>query len=148
MMRTSETWDWDGNVAPTEYSTAKIYGDATQCYIDFDNSGNDEDKKDIVFTFDEDLAAASSITFEIEGSTAWRTVTTDEAEETGYYQFTTDFLGGEFGTTETDISFNIGSKFNGNNWMNDSLSSTHYARSSSTTYQDADGVCIRGSHRY
>ena len=41
--------------------------------------GNDEDKKDIVFTFDEDLSAASSITFEIEGSTAWRTVTTDEA---------------------------------------------------------------------
>ena len=34
----SETWDWDGNVAPTEYSTAKIYGDATQCYIDLDNS--------------------------------------------------------------------------------------------------------------
>lgn len=133
-------WTMVSGIGPgTDYPAAKIDGDATQCYIDLDGSGNDDDKKDIVFTFEDALAADSSITFDIEGSTAWRTVTTDEAKETGYYQFTADFLGGEFGTTETDISFNIGSKFNGNNWVNDSLSSTHYAKSSSTTYQDADG---------
>jgi fagellar hook-basal body proteins len=66
-------------------------------------------------------------------------VTSDEAEDTGYYQFTADFLGGEFGVTETDIAFNIGSKFNGNNWVNNSLSSTQYATASSTIYQDSDG---------
>ncbi|MDX9964318.1 flagellar hook-basal body complex protein [Desulfobacter postgatei] len=134
-------WDWDGGTAPSKYSSAKIYGDATQCYIDLDNSNNDDDRKDIVFTFEEEVPGGlnSTIEFDIEGSTAWRTVTNDEAKDTGYYKFTTDFLGGEFGNTETDISFNIGASYDGNNWINDSLSSTQYARSSSTTYQDSDG---------
>ena len=136
---TTISFDVTLNTAPAEYSSATLSGDATQCYIDLDGSGNDDDKKDIVFTFEDALSVNGSITFDIEGSTAWRTVTDDEAKDTGYYQFTADFLGGEFGSTETDISFNIGSKFNGNNWVNDSLSSTHYAKSSSTTYQDADG---------
>ncbi|WP_020588190.1 flagellar hook-basal body complex protein [Desulfobacter curvatus] len=133
---------------PSEYSNATLSGDATYCSIDLDGSGNEDDRQDIVFTFEEDLKSgrdtdplddSSVITFDISGSTAWRTVTTDEAKDTGYYQFTVDFLGGEFGVTETDISFNIGSKFDGNNWVNDSLSSTQYATSSSTIYQDADG---------
>jgi flagellar hook protein FlgE len=136
---TTFNFDVNPDTPPDEYSNATLSGDATYCSIDLDGSGNEDDEDDIVFTFGEELTQDSSITFDIEGSTAWRTVTTDEAEETGYYQFTADFLGGEFGTTETDISFNIGSKFNGNNWINDSLSSTQYARSSSTTYQDSDG---------
>ncbi|HAR34224.1 MAG TPA: flagellin biosynthesis protein FlgE [Desulfobacter sp.] len=129
------TWSITSNA----YLDAKIYGDATRCYIDLDDSGGEGDTEDIVFTFKKDLMGDSSIQFDIEGSTAWRTVTSDEAEDTGYYQFTADFFGGEFGVTETDISFNIGSKFNGNNWVNNSLSSTQYAKASSTIYQDADG---------
>ena len=147
VLRTSEagnviSWDgatWTVTGGLTAYPNYAIYGDATSCYIDLDGSGNDDDKEDIVFTFEEDLLNPSTIEFDIEGSTAWRTVTTDEAKETGYYQFTVDFLGGEFGSTETDISFNIGSSYDGNNWVNDSLSSTQYATSSSTIYQDADG---------
>ena len=144
-------WVWSSGSAPTEYPAAKIYGDTTRCYIDLDDSGNEDDKEDIVFTFEEELpglVTPSTITFDIAGSTAWRTVTDDEAEDAGYYQFTADFLGGEFGVTETDISFNIGSKFNGNNWVNNSLSSTQYATASSTIYQDSGRLCIRGSHRY
>ncbi|MCG8552934.1 MAG: flagellar hook-basal body complex protein [Desulfobacterales bacterium] len=145
---TTFTFDVDPDTPPSEYANATLSGDSTYCYIDLDGSGNEEDREDIVFTFDEELrlgksadalADRSVITFDIEGSTAWRTVTDDEAEETGYYQFTADFLGGEFGKTETDISFNIGSKYNGSNWVNDSLSTTQYAKSSSTTYKDADG---------
>ncbi len=135
-------WVWSSGSAPAEYPAAQIYGDATRCYIDLDDSGNEDDKEDIVFTFEEELpglVTPSTITFDISGSTAWRTVTSDEAEDTGYYQFTADFLGGEFGVTETDIAFNIGSKFNGNNWVNNSLSSTQYATASSTIYQDSDG---------
>jgi flagellar hook protein FlgE len=144
----SFTFDINPDTPPAEYSNATLTGDATYCSIDLDGSGNEDDKQDIIFTFEDELKSGSDtdplddrsvITFDIEGSTAWRTVTTDEAEDTGYYQFTTDFLGGQFGVTETDISFNIGSKFDGNNWVNDSLSSTQYATSSSTTYQDADG---------
>lgn len=126
---------------PLEYGNATLSGDATYCSIDLDGSGNENDRNDIVFTFEKELqgAEASIITFDISGSTAWRTVTTDEAEATGYFPFTVDFLGGEFGSTETDISFNIGSHYDGSHWINDSLSSTQYATASSTTYQDADG---------
>lgn len=142
------TFKVNPDTPPSEYSSATLSGDSKSCYIDLDGSGSADDRKDIVFTFEEELksgtdtdplADRSVITFDIEGSTSWREVTTDEAKDTGYYQFTADFLGGEFGATETGISFNIGSKFNGNNWVNDSLSSTQYAKSSSTIYKDADG---------
>lgn len=145
---TNFSFDVDPDTPPSKYENATLTGDSKSCYIDLDGSGSEDDRKDIVFTFEEELksgtdtdplADRSVITFDIEGSTSWREVTTDEAKDTGYYQFTADFLGGEFGATETDISFNIGSKFNGNNWVNDSLSSTQYAKSSSTIYKDADG---------
>ena len=145
---TTFSFDVNPDTPPSEYSSATLSGDSTYCSIDLDGSGNEDDKQDIIFTFEEELKSGtdtdpledrSVITFDIEGSTAWRTITTDEAEDTGYYQFTADFLGGEFGSTESDISFNIGSSYDGNNWINDSLSSTQYATSSSTTYQDADG---------
>lgn len=145
---TTFTFDVDPDTPPSEYADATLAGDSTYCYIDLDGSGNEADREDIVFTFDEELrsgvsadalADRSVITFDIGGSTAWREISSDEAKNTGYYKFTADFLGGEFGTTESDISFNIGSRFNGNNWVNDSLSSTQYAKSSSTIYKDADG---------
>nr|WP_320193720.1 flagellar hook-basal body complex protein [uncultured Desulfobacter sp.] len=139
----------DPDVAPEEYENAILIGDETYAAIDLDGSGADDGQdRDIVFTFDEELSSgkstdpledSSTITFNISGSTAWREVTTDEAKDTGYLQFTVDFLGGEAGSTETDISFNIGTSWDGNNWINDSLSSTQYATSSSTIYMDADG---------
>jgi len=144
----SLSFDIDCDVPPSDYADATLSGDDTEVVIDLDGSGGDDDDEDIVFTFEEALSAGDDtdpyedqtvITFDIEGSTAWREVTADEAEETGYYQFTTDFLGGDAGSTETDISFNIGSEWDGNNWVNSSLSTTQYAQSSSTTYQDADG---------
>lgn len=135
------SFDVDPDVPPAEYGNAVLTGDATKAVIDLDGSGGEDDREDIVFTFAEDLTLAvqSTISFDISGSSAWRECSTDEAKETGYFQFTTDFLGGEFGSTQTDISFNIGSSWDGNNWVNDSLSTTQYAKSSSTTYQDSDG---------
>ncbi len=141
------TFTVDPDTAPSEYSDAVLTGDETKAIIDLDGSGGDDDD-DIVFTFSDALKAGtdadaledrSVIRFDISGSTAWREVTMDEVEETGYLQFTVDFLGGSYGSTENSISFNIGSQYDGNNWVNDSLSTTQYASSSSTTYQDADG---------
>ncbi|MCP4118232.1 MAG: flagellar hook-basal body complex protein [Desulfobacteraceae bacterium] len=135
-------------VPPTEYANATIKGDKDKAVIDLDGSGNDDDKEDIVFTFTESLKSGptaapydhrSEITFDIKGSTAWTEKPVDEIKTTGYYSFNTDFLGGEFGTTETDIQFDIGTKFDGTNFINDSLSTTQYARASTTTFQDADG---------
>ncbi|MCG8614791.1 MAG: flagellar hook-basal body complex protein, partial [Desulfobacterales bacterium] len=138
----------DADIPPEEYSDAILAGDETQAVIDLDGSGDEDDAEDIIFDFTDDLRTGtdtsawtdrSSITFDIEGSSVWRTCDASEAEDTGYYQFTVDFLGGEFGSTETDISFNIGTEYDGSNWETDSLSTTQYASSSSTTYQDADG---------
>ncbi len=142
------SFDVNPGMPPAGYSNAVLSGDETKAVIDLDGSGGEDDDEDIVFTFSEDLKSGTNtdplndrttITFDISGSSAWRECSTDEAEDTGYFQFTTDFQGGEFGTTETDISFNIGSQWDGNNWVNDSLSTTQYANASSTTYQDSDG---------
>ena len=139
------SFEVDPDTPPSAYSDATITGDETYCSIDLDGSGNEDDKKDIVFTFDEDLGtntanSVSTLSFDIEGSTAWRTVTDENIEDSnGYCAFTVDFLGGDYGTTETLIAFDIGTSYDNSNWVNDSLSTTQYASSSSTTYQDADG---------
>ncbi len=136
------------NRVPLEYANATLRGDQTQAIIDLDGSGNDSDNEDIVFSFTDPLQFGTSthpyndrseISFDIKGSTAWETITKDQIRNTGYYEFTTDFLGGEFGTTETDIAFDIGTRYDGTNFVNDSLSSTQYSKSSSTIFQDADG---------
>ncbi len=135
-------------VPPTEYANATLRGDEDKVIIDLDGSGNDDDKEDIVFLFTESLKSGpaadpfvdgSEINFDIKGSTAWTEKPVDEIKSTGYFSFNTDFLGGEFGTTENDIQFDIGTKYDGTNFINGSLSTTQYARSSTTTFQDADG---------
>ncbi len=139
----------DPDEVPPEYANATLKGDQNEAVIDLDGSGNETDKDDIVFTFETPLVAGalntvpygdrSKILFDIKGSTAWTDITKDEIRNTGYFGFTTDFLGGEFGSTETDIRLNIGSRYDGINFVNDSLSSTQYSKSSSTIFQDADG---------
>ncbi len=141
-------FDVDPGTPPAEYVNATLKGDQTQAVIDLDGSGNEDDNDDIVFLFDEALKYGpsthpyddrSTITFDILGSTAWTEITKDEIRNSGYFEFTTDFLGGEFGTTETDIQLNIGSWYDGINFVNDSLSTTQYSKASSTVFQDADG---------
>ena len=136
------------NRVPIEYPNATLKGDETEAVIDLDGSGNEADKRDIVFSFTDPLKHSASslpykdrsvISFDIKGSTAWAEVSKDEIKKTGYYEFTVDFLGGEFGTTETDIALDIGTKYDGINFVNDSSSTTQYAKSSSTIFQDADG---------
>ena len=133
---------------PEEYPDAILKGDYTEAVIDLDGSGNETDDRDIVFSFSENLRYGSSthpfidrsvISFDIKGSTAWTEISKDSIRREGYYEFTPDFLGGEFGSTETDIKFNIGTRFDGINFINDSLSTTQYSKSSSTIFQDADG---------
>lgn len=138
----------DPDVPPSEYANSTLKGDQTEAIIDLDGSGNDSDNDDIVFSFSNSLQLGTSthpfndrseIAFDIKGSTSWTTISTDEIRNSGYYSFTADFLGGEFGTTETDIALNIGTRFDGINFVNDSLSTTQYSKSSSTIFQDADG---------
>ena len=133
---------------PADYANATIKGDKDRVVIDLDGSGNDDDKEDIVFSFADSLKAGSitdpildrsEITFDIIGSTAWTEKPIEDIRNTGYFTFAADFLGGEFGSTQMDVEFDIGTMYDGTNFINDSLSTTQYARDSNTTYQDADG---------
>lgn len=131
-------FDIDPRVPPTEYSNATLSGDTDEVMIDLNNDGED----DITFSFLTPLptgasAQDSAITFDIEGTTAWTTASTNS---NGYYEFMVDFQGGEIGVTENELEFNIGTKDDGTGqFINNSLTTTQYARSSTTTFQSADG---------
>jgi len=138
----------DPDVPPAEYASATLKGDQEEVIIDLDGSGNDSDNDDIRFVFDDSLKFGSSthpyndrseIDFDILGSTAWTEIGTNDIEQTGYFSFTTDFLGGEYGSTENKIELDLGTVYTGSNFVNDSLSTTQYSNSSSTVFQDADG---------
>jgi flagellar hook-basal body protein len=138
----------DPDVPPVEYANATLKGDQTEVVIDLDGSGNDSDNDDIRFVFNDALKFGSSahpyndrseIDFDILGSTAWTQMDTSDIGQSGYFSFTADFLGGEYGETETDIQLDFGTVFRENNFVNDSLSTTQFAKSSTTVFQDADG---------
>jgi flagellar hook protein FlgE len=54
----------------------------------------------------------------------------------GYFTFSPAFLSG--GSPQT-IELNLGTRYNGTDWVNSSLSSTQYASGSTTTFQSANG---------
>ncbi len=138
----------DPDVPPVEYANATLKGDQEEVVIDLDGSGNDSDNDDIRFTFDDPLKFGASahpyndrseIDFDIVGSTAWTEISKSDIEESGYFSFNTDFLGGDYGVTETDIELNLGSIYKNNSFVNGSLSTTQFSKSSSTVFQDANG---------
>ncbi|MFO7750766.1 MAG: flagellar hook-basal body complex protein, partial [Desulfobacteraceae bacterium] len=146
----NETFNFtvDPDTPPAEYASATLKGDYEKAVIDLDGSGNEDDDDDIVFEFDEPLKHgtgatpyedSSGISFDIKGSTAWEEVTEDEIKSQGYYNFTADFLGGEEGSTEMDIQFDVGAEYDGVNWISESMATTQYAKASSTTFQSSDG---------
>jgi len=142
------SFDTDPDVPPAEYPDATLKGDNEEAVIDLDGSGNDTDNDDIRFVFADSLKSGggshpyndrSEISFDILGSTAWTEISKSSIEQNGYYGFTTDFQGGEYGSTENDIELDLGTLYKDGNFVNDSLSTTQYSKSSSTVFQDADG---------
>lgn len=146
--------EWDGTAwsfvtTPDllKYPDAVVGGDATKAIIDLwgtpAGAATDINSEDIVFTFTEPLVATAAnpgtIDFKLVGTNAWTKIEDTELEETGYFNFKTDFLGGEFGTTESNIKFNIGSQYINQTWTKDAMSTTQFAKASTTVYQDADG---------
>ncbi|CCK81735.1 flagellar hook-basal body complex protein [Desulfobacula toluolica] len=136
-------WSWNNaGVAvgdpPAEYTNAILKGDQDEVMIDLDGSGNDSND-DIRFVFKDSLQNNSEIGFDIIGSTAWSEIPTSDIEKSGYFSFSTDFLGGEYGSTQNDISLDLGTVYKDDNFLNNALSTTQYSRASSTVFQDADG---------
>lgn len=133
------TWSFATPPDVALYPSPTITGDKDKAIIDLDGSGGDNDSDDIVFKFEDSLTQDSTITFNIVGTNAWTKIEEDELEETGYFNFKTDFLGGEFGTTESMIQFNLGSQYVNQTFTKDAMSTTQFAKESTTVYQDADG---------
>jgi flagellar hook protein FlgE len=73
-----------------------------------------------------DLSAAGNWTEQFEASDL----------SNGYFTFSPGFLSG--GTTQ-DIELDLGTRYDGTDWVNSSLSSTQYASGSTTTFQSANG---------
>ncbi|MDY0131261.1 MAG: flagellar hook-basal body complex protein [Desulforegulaceae bacterium] len=146
------TFNIDPRSAPKDYSKAIVKGDKDSVYIDLDGSGGENDTKDIVFTFTESLgtgtdAKNSLINFDLIGGTSWTEIKKQDIATEGYFSFMADFLGatGEFGakgtfeTTEQKMKFDIGAVFDGISFKKSSLATTQYAKSSTTTFQSANG---------
>lgn len=138
----------DPDVPPAEYANATLKGDQEEVVIDLDGSGNDSDNDDIRFVFDDPLKFGASthpytdrseIGFDILGSTAWTKIDKNDIEQSGYFSFTTDFLGGEYSSTENDIALDLGTVYKEGNFVNDSLSTSQYSKASSTIFKDSDG---------
>jgi len=70
---------------------------------------------------------------------SWADISTEHQSSDGYFEFTADFLGGT--GTSVDVGFNFGSAYNSTSgsWVNDSLSTSQYSSSSTTTFQSANG---------
>ncbi len=71
-----------------------------------------------------------------DGDGTWTDQTTGDATANGgYYGIPAEFIAGSPGTFGLDL----GTRFNGSVWANDSLSTSQYSSSSTTVFQTADG---------
>ena len=59
------------------------------------------------------------------------------ANAAGYLEFATDFIGGT--GTSMDVALDFGSHLDAGTWVNDSLTTTQFARASTTSFQSANG---------
>lgn len=72
-------------------------------------------------------------------SNSWVAKTEGSDLTNGYFTVNADFLGGA--ATDMDVMLDFGAAYNSSsaNWVNGSLSTTHYSSSSTTTFQSANG---------
>ena len=138
---------------PINYENAILFGDEKEVFIDIDGLKIDSDYKEkhIAFEFGQPLSKGltlnnhddkSEINFDIQGSNSWQPLVTDDLDKDEYFSFTADFLGGDEGSTEMEIELDIGTKFNGLKFINNPMTTTQYAKSSSLIARDSDGYGV------
>lgn len=121
---------WSINNDPG-YAATILSSSTTEVEIDLDGDAS----ADITYTFDTAVTGAGTIDADITGSTSWVAETTNT---NGYFEFNCDFIGGT--DTIMNVEFDLGSRYDGiSSFINDSLTTTQYSNSSSTTFQTADG---------
>ncbi|GAI29439.1 unnamed protein product, partial [marine sediment metagenome] len=91
---------------------------------------------DLTVTLAANAAEGDQVSLDITSSDNWATATVDK---NGYFVFQPDFLGGT--GTDMDIELDFGSHYSSSSstWENDALTSTQFARASTTTFQSANG---------
>jgi flagellar hook protein FlgE len=94
---------------------------------------------DITVDLSQPAVAGDSVTLALTGSSDWTQLTTDDINEQGFYEFQADFIGGTGTDTTQNLSFDIGTRWNGTTQVPDSLATTQFASSSTTVFQSADG---------
>ncbi|MCF8067787.1 MAG: flagellar hook-basal body complex protein [Desulfobacterales bacterium] len=111
--------------------------DNTSIGVDLDGDGIAEFQYD--FTDAINNGDAAEIDFDIEGSTSWNQLTNSDISNNGYFEFLVDFQGVDGGTTVLPIELNLGSRWDGTQFVPETLTTTQFARSSSTIFQSSDG---------
>ena len=107
--------------------------DDTSTRVSIDLGGSSA--ADITLDLSAAAVATNTIVLTNTRSDDWTIVTTNTD---GYFEFTPDFIGGT--GTAMAIDFNIGTKDDGSgSFVNDSLTTSQFARASTTTFQSADG---------
>lgn len=134
------TWDAAGSNFDT-ISTGGVYASAailssssSKVEVDLDGDSNVDVTIDLNVAPDADN---ETIICTLSGSTDWTQQTSADMNANGYFELTADFLGGT--ATSQDMGLDIGTRWDGTSFVNDSLSSTQYASSSTTVYQASDG---------
>jgi len=118
---------------PAGYGSATVAGNADGATINLDGAGSPA--TDITVTFASSLTGADTLQFDILGSPNW---TVDTANTNGYFEFSPDFLGGA--STSMDIELDLGVHYDGvSTFIPDSLTTTQFSSSSTTTFQSANG---------
>jgi flagellar hook protein FlgE len=94
---------------------------------------------DITVDLDKAAIAGDTVTLTRTGSSDWAQLATTDINEKGYYEFSADFIGGTDVDTSQNLSFNIGTRWNGSTQVPDSMATTQFASASTTVFQSADG---------
>jgi len=119
-----------------DYRTGVVQGTSTWAgllargLINFDSSGSMTGNAIEMWNVDPADGSSSTAT----GDNLVLGSTTDMSN--GYFTFSPAFLSG--GSPQT-IELNLGTRYDGTNWINSSLASTQYASGSTTTFQSANG---------
>ncbi|MBN2126543.1 MAG: flagellar hook-basal body complex protein [Deltaproteobacteria bacterium] len=110
-----------------------VAGDADGVTINLDGAGSPA--TDITIAFDSSLTGNDTLQFDIYGSPNWTAAATNT---NGYFEITPDFIGGS--GTAMNVELNMGTQDDGTgSFVNDSLTTTQFARASTTTFQSANG---------
>ncbi|MFZ0451514.1 MAG: flagellar hook protein FlgE [Desulfatiglandaceae bacterium] len=127
----TSTWQYAITCNPAEDRRAGAAGNTQQGLLARGNINFSESAGTI-------LPSATDFTMDTydPATSGWTPVSTNPS---GYLEFSPDFLGGAGGSTQMNISLDLGSHWDGSSWTNQALTSTQYARSSSTVFQSATG---------